>query len=262
MLEIDWVTIIWEIVNFVIISIALYFLVFKPIVKRSAARAIQKARLIDEINRDRELAATNLAEINTRLANLDQEILSITDEAYEQNKVLQAELLDATRDEAQQILQDALLEVRKEQSVDMQKHQNDLVDIILNISSQSLKKVTPKAVHNAMIDELTKRIWDLGRTQMKQVQSIRESLFERQPEAFVTTAFELTPEQELSLVRTFNALADNQVEIDVEINEDLIAGIKVRLGDMIIENSLASQLEQIREEMAESLDLASLEHNG
>lgn len=262
MLEIDWVTIIWEIVNFIIISIALYFLVFKPIVKRSAARAVQKARQIDEINRDRELAATNLAEINTRLADLDQEILTITDEAYEQNKVLQAELLEATREEAQQILQDALLEVRKEQSVDMQKHQNELVDVILNISKQSLRKVTPIGVHNSMIDELTKRIWDLGKTQMKQVQSIRESLFERQPEAFVTTAFALTHEQELNLVRTFNALADSQVEINVDVNEDLIAGIKVRMGDMIIENSLASQLEQIREEIAESLDLASLDHDG
>ncbi len=261
MLEIDWVTIIWEIVNFVIISIALYFLVFKPIVKRSAARAIQKARLMDEIDRDRELAASRLAEIDNRLADLDQEIMEITDEAYEKNKVLQAELLDATREEAQQILQDALLEVRKEQSVDMQKHQNELVDIVLQISSQSLKKVTPIAVHNSMIEELTKRIWDLGKTQMKQVQSIRESLFERQPEAFVSSAHPLTPEQEVNLMRTFNALADNQVEINIDINEDLISGIKVRLGDMIFENSLAAQLGQIREEIAESLELANLDHD-
>jgi len=261
MLEFDWVTILWEIVNFAIIAVALYFLVFKPIVKRSEQRAQEKARLLEEMKADREAAALKLEEINRRLANLDKELQQVADEAYEQNKVLQAELLEATQDEASQILQDALLEVRKEQFVDMKQHQNELINIILKISSQSLQKVTPPNVHAALIEELTKQIWNLGKTHMNQVQTIRESLSDRQAKAYVTSAIPLTGEQEVSLVRTFSALADNNINLEVEIDKSLIAGVKVRLGDLIIENSLAATLEAVRDEIAESLEHVNLEQN-
>lgn len=261
MLEFSGSTIIWEIVNFLVITVVLYFLVFKPIVKRSEARAAEKARLMEELKQDRQAAAVKLEEVNTRLANLDMEIEKITDEAYERNKVLQAELLEATREEANHILQEALFEVRKEQFVDIKKHQNDLVDVVLNVSSDVIRKVTPPEVHTSLIEGLTKKIWSLGKTHMHQVQTIRESLSERQASAFVTSAFPLTGEQEMNLVRTFSALADSDVNVEVEIDEALIAGIKVRLGDMIIENSLAAQIADIRDEIADSLEQVSLEND-
>jgi len=262
MLEIDWVTILWEIVNFVIITIALYFLVFKPIVKRSEARAIEKSRLFEELIRDREKAAADLKEINARLASLDDEIQQITDEAYEQNKILQAELLEATRAEANHILQNALVEVQKEQVVNIKQYRNEIIDTVLSISNQSLRKVVPLSVHASLIEGFTQEILNLGKTQMRQVQAIRESLSKREATAYVTSALPLTSEQELSLVRTFNALVDSDVNIDIEIDELLIAGIKVRLGDMIIENSLASQLEKIRSDITETLESTYLDHDG
>jgi len=261
MLEFSGSTIIWEIVNFLVITVVLYFLVFKPIVKRSEERAQEKALLLEEMKADREAAAIKLEEINHRLTNLDKELRQIADEAYEQNKVLQAELLEATHEEANQILQDALLEVRKEQFVDMKQHQNELINIILNISSQSLQKVTPPNVHAVLIEDLTKQIWDLGKTHMNQVQTIRESLSDRQAKAYVTSAIPLTGEQEVSLVRTFSALADNNINLEVDIDKNLIAGVKVRLGDLIIENSLAANLEAIQDEIVESLEQVSLEQN-
>lgn len=261
MLEIDWVTILWEIVNFTIISIALYFLVFKPIVKRSEARAKEKARLLEEMISDREAAATHLLEIEMRLNNLEKEIQTITDEAYEQSKSLQAELLAATHEEANHILQNSLLEARKEQFFDMRQHQVQLVDLILKIASQTLIQVTPPAVHSSLLEELTKKVWDLGKTDIHQVQTIRDSLSERTPTAKVTVAMPLTIDQERNLVRTFSALADSDVNIDLDVDKSLIAGVKVRIGDLILDNSLASQLDDISEKVTESLDQLDKNYN-
>ena len=62
-------------------------------------------------------------------------------------------------------------------------------------------------------------------------------------------------------MRTFSALADNNINLEVDIDKNLIAGVKVRLGDLIIENSLAANLEAIRDEIVESLEQVSLEQN-
>lgn len=262
MLEFDWVTILWEIVNFIVITIILYYLVFKPIVKRSEARANEKARLMDELIQDREAAALKLQEIEERLANLHKEIQQISDDAYEQNKILQAKLLDATREEAAQILQEALQEAHKEQFVNTKQYHNELTDTIIRISRDALNRVTPPSVHAALIDGLVKNILDMGRNQMQQVQSIRDSLIDRLPHAYVTAAAPLSSEQEMMLVRTFNALVDRDVNVDIEIDQSLIAGLKVRLGDVILENSLSAQLDTIRAEIKESLELATQDHEG
>lgn len=262
MLEINWVTILWEIINFVVITIALYFLVFKPIVKRSEARAKEKNRIMEEMLKDREEASIKLAEIEKRLNDVDIEIKNITDEAYEQNKVLQNKLLDATRQEANQILQDALLEVRKEQLVESRHHQSRMVDLVIRLTADTLRKVTPLSVHNALVDELAKKIWDMGKNEMQQVRAIRESLTERIASANVTVAYPLSPEQEMTLVRTFSALADTDVDVSVETDESLVAGLKVRIGDMVIDNSLAAQLAEIQDEVKTTLDQLNLEQDG
>ena len=66
MLEFDGVTILLEIINFLIIAAALNFLLFKPVVKRAEAQRIERERLEAELKRDREEAAEKLAAINER----------------------------------------------------------------------------------------------------------------------------------------------------------------------------------------------------
>ena len=72
MLEFDGVTILLEIINFLIIAAALNFLLFKPVVKRAEAQRIERERLEAELKRDREEAAEKLAAINERITNFEE----------------------------------------------------------------------------------------------------------------------------------------------------------------------------------------------
>jgi F-type H+-transporting ATPase subunit delta len=69
----------------------------------------------------------------------------------------------------------------------------------------------------------------------------------------VTAARPLSQEQQRDLVQTFGALADRTVSVELEIDPSLAAGARVRLGDMIVENSVAQQLEDLRDEIGEAL---------
>ena len=105
-----------------------------------------------------------------------------------------------------------------------------------------------------LIDELNKEIWDMGKSDMPQVRTIRDSLAERTPTVNVVSAKELPPEQQRALVRTFSALADRNVNMEIEINPELIAGIRIRMGDLVVENNLATELAELRSEVIESLE--------
>lgn len=249
MLDLDLGTIIWEIINFLVLTIVLYFLVFKPMTKRAEERATEKAATRAALLADRETAALRLAELDERLLNLDEEIQQITDAAYENSQIQQRDLLEATREEANQIMMEAVSEARKEQEVDIKRSQMDLVETVIKISKETLSQVTPHKVHDELIEELTRSIWNMGKTDMRMVQGLRDSLADRIPTVEVVVPRELSTEQEMKLVSTVNALADKEVDLEINIQQELVAGIKARIGDIVLDNSVGTHLNSLRDEI-------------
>ncbi len=249
MLDLDLGTIIWEIVNFLVLTVVLYFLVFKPMTKRAEERATEKAATRAALLHDRETAALKLAELDERLLNLDEEIQQVTDAAYENSQIQQKDLLDATREEANQIMMDAVSEARKEQEIDIKRSQMDLVDTVISISNDTLARVTPAKVHDELIEELSRTIWNMGKTDMRMVQGIRDSLVDRIPTVEVAVPRELSTEQHMRLISTFNALADKEVDLQISIQPELVAGIKARIGDIVLDNSVGTHLNALRDDI-------------
>lgn len=254
MLDLDLSTIIWEILNFLVLTVVLYFLVFKPMTRRAEERAIEKAALKAALQRDQMDAQLRLEELDERLLNLDEEIEKITDQAYLNSQIQQKGLLEATRVEAESIMMEAVGEARKEQEVDIKRLQNDLVETVIRISNETLREITPAQVHDQLIEEMTRNIWNMGRTDMRMVQNIRESLETRIPTVEIEVPRELTNEQQMKLINTFNALADKEVELEVNIRPELVSGIRARVGDIVLDNTIHAHLESLRNEISEKLE--------
>jgi F-type H+-transporting ATPase subunit b len=254
MLDLDLGTILWEIVNFLVLTVILYFLVFKPMTKRAEARAVEKAETRAALQADRKAAAVKVAELDERLLNLDQEIEKITDQAYENSQILQRDLLEATREEANQIMMDAVGEARKEQEVDIKRSQAELVNSVLKISNDTLTQVTPPGVHAELLEELNRTIWNMGKTDMRMVQGIRDSLVDRIPTVDVAVPRELTNEQYMKLLNAVNALADKEVEFEIYIRPELVAGIQLRIGDIVLDNSVGTHLNSLQDDIYQKLE--------
>ncbi|GAB6034994.1 F0F1 ATP synthase subunit delta [Galenea microaerophila] len=68
---------------------------------------------------------------------------------------------------------------------------------------------------------------------------------EKRVKANVLTAFELTKEQEDQLKTALNKKYDANVEINYEVDPSLIGGIKIKVGDWVIDGSVATQLKEL-----------------
>lgn len=254
MLDIDIVTILAEILNFLVIAVVLYFLLFKPTMKRIEKRANQKETLLHEAEVKDKQAEEKLSQVEERLSNIDAEIEERLQEAYQEAQQERETLLEDTEREAEKILREAEKEAAKRHKQEIHQLQDQLVDTILEISGDVLAKTTPDIVHENLIEELNSEIWDLGKSDMRQVRTIRDSLAEREPTVFITSAKTLTPDQQRALIRTFSALADRNVNMEIELDPDLIAGIRVRMGDLVVDNTLAMELSDLKSDVIEALE--------
>ena len=74
-------------------------------------------------------------------------------------------------------------------------------------------------------------------------------LGDRTPNVVVRSAKSLTAEQQGQLVRTFTALADRNVNLDLRVDPAMGLGLRVRIGDLVIDNSIAGKFDDLQDEV-------------
>jgi len=253
MLELDVWTIVFQIANFLILAVLLYFLLFRPTMRKMKEHAAEKERLDRENARARQEMERLRAELEARLAGAEEEATAIVVEARERAEIERTALLGESQAKAEHILVEAHTNAGRLQGQAADDFHKDLLDTILQISGQVIGQAAPPEMHDALIQQLCDRIWEMGRGEMQQVETYRRSLGDREPTAYVATARPLAPEQQGLLVRTLTALADRHVNLEVKTDPALAAGVRVRLGDMVVDNSIADRLEELRENVSQAL---------
>lgn len=252
MLNIDIPTIFFEILNFLALTGALYFLLFKPILQQINARAAEKEKEKEEIARKMQEVEDLRSELKQRLANVEQKIGEMLGEAQDQMEEMRRRSIKNIQEEAERILKAAISEADQLQNKAISDHMEELTAAIGKMSRQVIQQTVSSDTHNNLIEELNERIWQLGTSEMDQVESIRRSLDERHPTVFVETAQELAPAQIRGLMQTLSALVDDEVELEITKKPDLIAGVRVRVGDTLINNSIASKMDKILDSVLEN----------
>jgi hypothetical protein len=187
------------------------------------------------------------------LAHIDEEVAEIVARAQEQIEVERKAMLQVAEAEIERLLMEAQAETGQVQQQAIDEFHDELLDGILEISGQVIGQTAPPELHDALVQQLNDRIWELGRDEMRQVEAIRRSLAERTPTVYVASARPLSPDQQRELVRTFSALADRNVQLEVKTDPALTAGARVRIGDMIVDNSIRAQLGDLRVEVSKAL---------
>ena len=254
MLNLDLPTIIFQVINFLLFFGLLYWLLFKPIMATIKQRREQRERMLREVERERQAVSVQRAELDERLSRLDEETANMIALARERADEQRQELLQEAREEVEQILVEAQADAYRIRSQAVDAFHNELVDAIVDVSGTVVRNTIPDAVHDGLIRQLSERIWEMGRTDIERVEAFRRSLGEREPTAHITTADSLTLEQQGLLARTMTALADRHVDLEVNVDADLVAGVRVRIGDIIVDSSIAGQMEELRDKALDALN--------
>ncbi len=253
MLNLDLATVIFQIVNFLVLAALLYRFAFRPIMEGVKARAEEKARVMDALTQDREQAARMEAELEARLANAEAEASAIITQAQNQAEAEREALLQEAREEVERILAEAQSTSYQYGRQAIDEFHEEMLEAIVDISGLIIGRVAPPALHEAMVRQLNDRIWELGRSEMARVETFRAALGDRTPTVHVLSAKPLAPEMQGLLVRTFSALADRNVNLELNTDASLGVGLRVRVADLVVDNSIAGQLDELREETAEML---------
>jgi F-type H+-transporting ATPase subunit b len=247
-------TVLLQILNFIVLAVLLYLILFKPVMRSMKARAAERERMEEELAAKTAEVSKLRGELETRLAEVEAEADAIVLAAQQRASDTSAAMLRQARDEVQTILSDAYQESQQLRTQASAAAQSRMVETVLDVSRELMARIVPGEAHDRLVQGLSDRIWEMGRSEMDRVEGFRRSLGDRTPTAHVVTARPLTPEQQGLLARTFTALADRHVDLEVQEDPGLAAGMRVRLADIFIDSSVAGQLEELRQDALEELE--------
>lgn len=253
MLSLDLATILFQVINFLVLAYVLNRWVFQPILRKSAERAEERERLMRDLAAERQKLAQTRSELELKTAALDAESDRILADARTRAQTEAQQLMSEARAEAEELLKDAQADIRRLRRQGLEELRTELVNTVLSVSANSMARVMPPEVHDRLVQRLTERIREMGRTDMPRVEAIRRSLNGREAIASVESARELSTEQQSQLARMLNALADHRVNIELSLQPELVAGLRVRLGDTVMDSSLAGQLDELRADVTHAL---------
>lgn len=246
MLKIDLVTILFQIANFLVLALALYFLLFRRVIKQAEERKQEAESMQQEIVTNLEESRKTRAEADDYFNSIKQKIDDYVEEAkskIEQNRV---RILEETKIQAEEIYKNRQADTLRSQKQTIEKFQKEIMDLILKVSQQTMQLTTPDEIHHLLVKQMNERVWELGKKEMRRVETIRKSLANREePIVAVKTAKPLTKEEKALTIRTFSALADKNIKLDLKIEKSLVSGLRVRLGDFIVDNTLSANLQEI-----------------
>ena len=250
MLELDLATLLFQIVNFLILVVGLRRFLFEPLREKLNERAVVIAESRQNAH-DQEVEVVRLREEwEQRREQAEKEAERIRQTARLEAGQEAEQLMEEARVRLDRLIEEMREELDGEQNEIVVQHYDSILDTIIDLSGNVIRSITTRRTHDDLVTNFCASIYQ---TPQEDVEEYRRLMAGRVPVAFVTTPVALTPEQTKTLADTLSSLIDRRIELQVSIDPELIVGIQVRLADKLIDNSLRQQLDHIRTRAREDL---------
>ena len=220
-------TYIAQVVNFLIFVAILYLLLYKPVRRIMKQRKDEMEADLREAEKKREEAEKIRAKAEKRAQELEQKRDAILKEARDQAEEQRRELLKQTEELARDRLERFRRIMEQERSELLEKITDQLRETIVQVAGAALSDASVTLAERGI-----ERVEDLlsGMSQ-DDLGSARKALEESGYRAQVRSAGPLGAEQQDRLKKTLaGKLGSEKIELDVEEDPSLLAGLEVTLG--------------------------------
>ena len=234
-----------QVVNFLILFAGLYFLLWKPILKMFDQRKERIHQGLEDAERATEERERAEAEFNKRLEEAAQErekvIARAREEAQEERKAMLAE---AER-EAERVLIGAREEAQSEAERILEEVRGQVALLAMAAANRLIGEALDEERQRRLVNEFFTGI-SAGRVQIIDEAELAVS----DTKAQVTSALPLSEEEKATLARSLAAQLDAEPQIEFDVDPAILGGLVLKVGDRVIDGSVAGKLGTLGERLA------------
>jgi F-type H+-transporting ATPase subunit b len=236
-----------QIVNFLILFLALRLLLWKPMLKMLNERKQRIAQGLEDAEQARRDRERTQAEYEERIKQAGQEREAILAKAAEEGEQAKAEALAQARAQAEQIVAEGKGIVERERQRMLAELRGQVAALSVAAANKLIGEALDEQRQSRLIDEFFSGI-KAGRVVVLEEQEIARAKAGEVTVA-VTSALPLTQEERKVVSSGLAEQLGQAPAIEFKIDPAILGGLVIRLGDKVIDGSVGGRLEALRESL-------------
>jgi F-type H+-transporting ATPase subunit b len=252
-MEISWITVAAQIINFLVLVWLLQRFLYQPIMsamQRREDRIAENLRTTEEKERAAEDEKRQLIAERRELA---QQRESLLDEARKAAHVLGLELNAAAREEVDEMRQSWRLQVEEEREAFARNLRAHAAEHFYELARAAFSDLADADVNDRMAAVLVRRLKTLDLAAREKLQ---RAAADAGDVVIVEAPFDLSQEARRALTSAIRDVISDQVEVTYRRSEDIACGLRLEAGSRTLQWSIESYLEGLVERLKETLDSA------
>lgn len=245
-MQIDWLTVAAQIVNFLILVYLLKRFLYKPVTDAMARR---EQRIADRLNesREREEQAEHERErLHQRLEDLEQRRDRIIQQARDEAEEERRRLMDEAREQSDAARQRWQRQAEEEKERFLDDLRDRTVDGFETLARKALADLAEAGLEAQMVRAFIARLRDMN-------DDSHRALAEAGGDLILTTSFELDDDTRETLQDAIQGQLGDDVAISYQRSADLLCGVELRAGGQRLGWTLADYLDRLEASIGEVL---------
>ncbi|MBD3419300.1 MAG: hypothetical protein GF398_04195 [Chitinivibrionales bacterium] len=245
-MNIDPITIIAQIINFLVLVVVLYFVLFKRIAKAMDTREEKIRSRIERADKKEQTAQELKQNYEKRMAEADDVASKKDAEIKEQARKEAGQMLDEARKEVEHRKQEWMDTFAGEWRNATDRLMADAQETMLSLVTKLTRDLGTPEMQSGMINAFVKKFEQNGKSE-----ELRNFLKSSQGPVNVVAARELDDKDKKQLTEAIGGFAGDRGDFSFGVDEDIKLGIELRNNGRKIGWGLTDYIESFREHVKE-----------
>ncbi len=245
-MEINWFTLVAQIVNFFILVWLLKQFLYQPILDAIDKREQKIVSRLNDAETKKEEAMKAKEEFEQKNSNFEEEKKELMDKAVSESKEKKDKLLEKAREEAK-ALKTHLEKTEKEKQQNQEAAlANKIQEEVFAISRKTLEDLASVSFEEQATEVFIHRLKSLKDEDLDQFKNAFKD-----SEINLKTAFNLSESQQKKIEEQVNKLVDKKISLTAKVDSELIGGIELSTRDYKLSWSIAGYLKDLEDRVFE-----------
>jgi F-type H+-transporting ATPase subunit b len=233
---------LFQIFNFTIIALVLYAVAYKPIVNMLEERKKKIAQGFEDAQVAAEARANAEKEAEKILAEAQAQASQVVRDATERAETAGREVVAEYETEAAKAKEAALAEAALERDRMLADLRGQIAALAMAATQKLVGEALDEKRQHALIDEFFSGV-QTGKVTVLEGAELTGSAAE------ITSALPLTDAEQATVKRDVLSKIGDQATVAFRVDPSILGGLVIRVGDKVIDSSVAGQLEEMRQNL-------------
>lgn len=233
---------LFQVFNFGVLAVLLYAFAYKPLVNMLEERKLKIAQGYEDAQVAAEARANAEEEAEKILSDAQAKASQVIREATERAESAGKEVVAEYEAEASKAKEVALAEAAAERDRMLADVRGQIAALAMAATQKLVGSTLDDTRQHALIDEFFSGVRDGKVVVLEDARLVGST-------AEITSALPLTEAEQGTLKQEVLSKIGNQATVSFRVDPSILGGLVIRVGDKVLDNSVAGQLEEMRKNL-------------